>query len=203
MTAEQFTALGISADLATKAAAESKKELATYVSKTQHELVVTENTNLKATNEESKRALDTLKASAGMNEELKNQIATLQATAKTAEDKYKADLKDLQVTNAIKLALAGKVHDADIVSGLVDKTKLILGDDGKVTGLDEQIKTLKEGKAFLFVDDKQQTQQKPGFSFGAPGSPSGNNGNPGEGHKPMSLKDAITAHIQSQQPKTE
>ena len=36
------------------------------------------------------------------------------------------------------------------MAGLFDKTKLILSADGKVTGLDEQVKALQEGKAFLF-----------------------------------------------------
>ena len=37
----------------------------------------------------------------------------------------------------------------------VDRKKLILGDDGKVTGLDEQIKSLKESKPFLFKQEEQ------------------------------------------------
>ena len=61
-------------------------------------------------------------------------------------------MKELKLTTAIKLAIGDSAHDADLVSGLVDKSKLLLGDDGKVTGLEEQVKALKEGKAFLFKD---------------------------------------------------
>lgn len=97
---------------------------------------------------------------------LQAEIERLQGENKTTKEKYEADMKDLQLTNAIKLALNGKVHDESIVSGLVDKTKLIIGDDGKIVGLDEQITTLKEGKSFLFKSDdtnNQQQQQQTGF----------------------------------------
>ena len=55
-------------------------------------------------------------------------------------------MKELKLTTAIKLAIGDSAHDADLVSGLVDKSKLLLGDDGKVTGLEEQVKALKEGR---------------------------------------------------------
>lgn len=97
---------------------------------------------------------------------LQAEIERLQNENKTAKEKYDADLKDLTLTNAIKLAIAGKVHDESIVSGLVDKTKLIIGDDGKIVGLDEQITSLKESKAFLFKEettDPNNPNPKPGF----------------------------------------
>jgi len=105
-------------------------------------------------------------------EGLKAEIERLQEENKTATEKYEAELKDIQLANAIKLAVAGKVHDEDLVSGLVDKTKLIIGDDGKIVGLDEQIASLKESKAFLFKPEdetnQQQQQQQAGFKVGNP-----------------------------------
>ena len=56
------------------------------------------------------------------------------------------------MTNAIRSGLGNSVQDADLVAGLLDRTKLILAEDGKVTGLDEQIKDLRETKPFLFKD---------------------------------------------------
>ena len=61
-------------------------------------------------------------------------------------------MKELKLTTAIKLAVAGKVHDEDIAAGLFDRSKLILSDDGKVTGLEEQLKSIQKEKAFLFKD---------------------------------------------------
>ena len=103
-------------------------------------------------------------------EGLKAEIERLQGENKAAKEKYEAELKDIQLANAIKLAVAGKVHDEDLVSGLVDKTKLIIGDDGKIVGLDEQIASLKENKAFLFKseDETNQQQQQAGFKVGNP-----------------------------------
>lgn len=94
--------------------------------------------------------LETLKKSVGDNATLKQQIETLQADNKKKDEDYQAELKDLKLTNAIKLAIADSAQDVDLVSGLIDKTKLILSDDGKVTGLEEQVTGLKESKSFLF-----------------------------------------------------
>lgn len=97
---------------------------------------------------------------------LQAEITKLQGENKTAKEKYEADLKEIQLTNAIKLAIAGKVHDEGLAAGLVDKTKLILSEDGKVVGLEEQITSLKESKAFLFKEDTEDMNnpnQKPGF----------------------------------------
>jgi len=103
-------------------------------------------------------------------EGLEAKIEVLQNENKAAKEKYEADMKELTLTNAIKLAIAGKVHDESIVSGLIDKSKLIVGDDGQIVGLEEQLTSLKESKAFLFKTDDQNNnqQQKPGFKVGNP-----------------------------------
>ena len=115
---------------------------------------------------------------------LKAEIERLQGENKAAKEKYEAELKDLQLSSAIKLAVAGKVHDEDLVSGLVDKSKLIIGEDGKVVGLDEQITSLKESKGFLFKEDKQDDDQKPGFQ---------KIGNDGSNNNDSSIDAAIAA----------
>lgn len=138
--------------------------------------------------------LETLKTAAGTSDDLKAQIQTLQDENKSAKEQYEAELKDLTMTNAIKLALNGKVHDEDLASGLIDKAKLVLGDDGRVVGLDEQLTSLKESKAFLFKPDNiQQQTPPPGFKVGG----DGNGTPPGDG--PVSLADAISSHFSTQQ----
>ena len=114
-----------------------------------------------------------MKKSAGDNEALKTQIATLQADNQKKDTEYQAQLKDVTLSNAIKLALTGKVHDEGLVAGLFDKSKLILSDDGKITGLDEQLKGLQEGKAFLFKQEDTTTTTVPGFKVGADGTTGG------------------------------
>lgn len=103
-------------------------------------------------------------------EGLQAEIERLQGENKTAKETYDKELKDLQLTNAIKLALNGKVHDEDLASQLIKKDELILSEDGKVVGLDDQITSLQEKKAFLFKQDdsNDNQQQKPGFQIGNP-----------------------------------
>jgi hypothetical protein len=192
MTKEQFIALGITDDLATKAAEQSATELKTYIPKHRFDEVSEEVKTLKGTVKDNEAALETLKKSTGDSEALKKQIDDLQKDNKSKDDKYQLDLKELKLTNAIKLAITGKVHDEDMAAGLFDKTKLILGDDGKVTGLDDQLKNLQESKKFLFKDEQQQQQS--GFRVGADGQQQQQQQS---GQRP-SMKDAIAAQIQAQ-----
>lgn len=195
MNKEQFTALGLTEEQATKAAAASTEELKTYIPKHRFDEVSEENKTLKTTVKENATQLETLKTSAGDNEVLKTQIATLQTDNAAKDKKYQDDLKDLKVTNAIKLAIAGKVHDEDLAAGLFDKTKLILSDDGKITGLDEQLKGLKESKAFLFKpENTKPNEPKPGFKIGADGKEV-----PAD-TKPTSLFGAVAAHFNQNVP---
>ncbi|WP_107950938.1 phage scaffolding protein [Lysinibacillus parviboronicapiens] len=91
------------------------------------------------------------------NEELQTTITELQQANKTAKTEYEQQLKNERMSAALKLSLHSKVHDVDLVAGLIDKTTIELSEDGKVTkGLDEQLKSLQESKSFLFVPEKQQ-----------------------------------------------
>ena len=113
--------------------------------------------------------LEQLKNATGDVEAMKQQIATLQAENKTAKEKYEADLKDLKLSAAIKMALGNSAHDAELVAGLFDKAKLILSEDGQVTGLEDQLKAIKKEKAFLFKEEKQQIKGgKPAEGRGTP-----------------------------------
>lgn len=174
MKKEDFVALGISEELAAKAEKESQKELQGYVPKADFEAANTAKANLEKDIKARDKQLEEIKKSSGDNEELKKQIEALQTENKTAREKYDADMKELKLSTAIKLALGDSAHDADLVTGLFDKGKLILGEDGKVTGLDDQLKAIKKDKAFLFKEDKAPQQQikggKPAESKGMPPS---------------------------------
>lgn len=195
MNKQQFLDLGLTEEQATKAEAESKKELETYVPKTRFDEVNNSKKDLEKTIKERDTQLETLKKSTGDNEELKKQIETLQADNKKKDDDYQAQIKELQVSNAIKLAIADKAQDADLVASLFDKNKLILGDDGKITGLEEQLKVIKEGKPFLFKEDTQQQQQQNNFKGVEPSNSNNNqlpNPNNPQGQTP-SIRSALTA----------
>ncbi len=151
MKKEEFIALGIGEELAAKAEAVSLKELEGYVTKTDYDAEVEARKQLKTSLEDRDKQLKELKESGGDAEELKKKIGELQEENKNVQKKHDDEMKTLRQTSAVKLAVAGNSHDADIVAGFIDMSKVVFSDDGKITaGLDEQVKTLKESKAFLF-----------------------------------------------------
>ena len=94
-------------------------------------------------------------------EALQAEITKLQKENKEATDKYTNDLKELRLNNAIKLAINDKVFNEDIAASLFDKSKLVLDDDGKVIGIDEQLENIKKENAFLFKTGKVETPYNP------------------------------------------
>ncbi|ATO50137.1 phage scaffolding protein [Brevibacillus laterosporus] len=119
------------------------------------------------------KQLTELKKNTGDNEDLKKQIETLQAENKTKGEEYETKLKDMQVSTAIKLALTGEAHDPDLIASLLDKSKIEINEDGTLKGgLDDQVKALRESKAFLFVE-KQERESKTTFKGATPVDGSG------------------------------
>lgn len=153
MRKEEFIALGISEELATKAEAASLKELESYVTKEQLETANMEKKHLQEDIKARDKQLEELKKSGGDNEELKKQIESLQEANKAEAQKHADEMKDLRLTSAIKLSIAGKVHDEDMAAMLFDRSKLVLTEDGKVSGLAEQMETIRKEKAFLFKNE--------------------------------------------------
>lgn len=189
MTQEQFEALGIEKGLAKKAAEESKNELKDYVVKTDYDAAEQQRAQLETSVNTYKTQLDSLKAAAGDNETLKQQIADLQAQNQQKDEEHKKEMDELKLTNAIKMSVTATAQDGDIVAGLVDRAKLILGEDGKVTGLDEQLKTLKENKPFLFKQEQKPAGRKGFFPLGP------KEGGDGGGEGPKTMKEAIAAKL--------
>lgn len=194
MKKEDFTALGIDEKLAEKAAEASEKELSGYVTKDRFDEANELKEKLETSVKEYEAQMETLKAAAGDNEDLKKQISDLQNQNKEKEAEYQEQIKDMKLTNAIKLAVSGSAQDCDLVAGLIDKGKLILGDDGKVTGLEEQVKALKESKSFLFREEQgMEKQRQTGFRIGS--TKTGSDG--GETKGKPTMKDAIAAALQT------
>ncbi len=182
MTKEQFIALGFTEEQAAKAATASQEELKGYIPKARFDELNEGKKQLEKDLKERDTQLKDLGEKAKGNETLTTQIADLQKANKEAADKFDADMKELKLNTALKLALAGKVQDVDIVAGLLDKTKIELDDSGNVkAGLDEQLKSLKESKAFLFVEEKKEEPFFKGFKL-AEGSDNKDKGG-GEGDK--------------------
>lgn len=155
MNKEQLIALGLTEEQATKVV----EGFGSMIPKSRFDDV-----------NDSKKQLETDLASRDKQlEELKKvdtaglqaKITTLQQENAEAKTKYENDLKESQLSSAIKLALVGKVHDSDIATSLIDKALIELDTEGKVTkGLDEQLKTLQGSKPFLFVPEKKEQKYK-------------------------------------------
>lgn len=90
------------------------------------------------------------KAKDGDNQELKDKLANYEKE----NTQYKADMKELKLNNAVKLAVAKDANDADDILAFINKDELELQDDGNVKGLDKAIESLKESKPYLFAESK-------------------------------------------------
>lgn len=111
-----------------------------YVDKSQFDQVNTQAGELN-------KQLEELKKAAKGNDELTRTIDELQKKNGEWEEKY----KDGMLVNAVKVAaMKANARDAGDVLSLIDKTKLALKEDNTVEGLDDQLKTLKESKGYLF-----------------------------------------------------
>lgn len=89
------------------------------------------------------------KADAPVTQKALNKL--LAAKDKEKEDALKAQKVEFATREKLREA---KAKDADIVFGLLDRSKIAFGEDGKLQGLDEQLQNLTKEKAFLFdVED--------------------------------------------------
>lgn len=99
--------------------------------------------------------LKQLQGAAKGNDELQAKIKELQDAQEQTKTNYEKALKDAKIDAAIKLSLVGKTHDEELVLGLIDRAAIEVDDNYKVIkGLDEQLGTLKESKAFLFKSEE-------------------------------------------------
>ena len=186
MTKKDFTDLGISEELATKAAEASKKELESYVQKSKYDLVVTEKETLEIQIKEHGKQLEELKKAAKGSEELEKKVKELQDNAAASKAKYEKQINDIQLNHAIDTALKeAKAKNAKAVRSLLDMENIVL-DDGRVKGLDKQIKKLQEAEdsKFLFESAPQPEDGKPKIggntdnaNSSGVGNGSANNGN--------------------------
>lgn len=146
------------------------------------------------------KQLETLKASAGDNADLKKQIEDLQTENATAKANHESELNQLKIDFAVEKALTGaKAKNIKAVKALLELNDAKLDKDGNVKGLAEQIEKLTSGDdtKFLFEAQKQQKQQQnfKGFQPGASGEQK-----PGEGEKVDFSKmsyDELTAYMEA------
>ncbi|MGL4730334.1 MAG: phage scaffolding protein [Clostridium sp.] len=85
------------------------------------------------------------------NEELQNTIKQHENTIKTLKVDSEAKIRNLTLDSAINNALIkAKAKHSDLLLSKFDKDKLVVNEDGTVTGLDEQLKGFKETYKDMF-----------------------------------------------------
>ena len=141
-----------------------------FVTKARFNELNEENKTLKQSVADRDKQLETLKQSAGDNDTLKQQIADLQKQNADQKKAHDAEMEQLRLDNAVETALttAGAKNNKAVKS-LLDMTKVKLGEDGKLTGLDEQLSEVQKSDSYLFAEKQQVNQKFKGFQPGASG----------------------------------
>ena len=115
--------------------------------------------------EEAKKAGESVTTLQATIDSLKNDVAERDAT-----------ITGMKRSGKIRDALIkAKARDAAVVEKLLDASRITEDDKGNLSGLDDQVKALKEKSAYLFEEEKGG---KAGFGGGKdPGSGGGSGGN--------------------------
>lgn len=163
MNKEELIAMGLTEEQAKKIV---EAVDGNYVPKSQFNEISEENKTLKKSVSERDKQLEDLKKSGGDNAELKKQIEELQATNEEQRKNYAAEMAQLKLDNAVDTALtAFGAKNIKAVKPFIDTSKVRLDENGKLTGLDEQLKEIKKTESYLFAEG--QTASFKGFQPGA------------------------------------
>ena len=157
MNKEQLIALGLSEEQAAKVI----EGYGVMIPKARLDDKITELKTANDTIAERDKQIKDLGKSAGDNEELKKQITDLTEANKKAADEHAAALQKVHYDNALEKALTGaKARNRKALTALLDLDKVKLEGES-LTGLDEQLKTLKESDAYLFEEEQKKDEDEP------------------------------------------
>lgn len=96
------------------------------------------------------------------NEEVSTQLADLKLKYDESSKQWDAERAQMKLDSAVDSMLSQtKARDKDVLKQLLNVDSLKLTDDGKVDGLDDQIKQLETDKPFLFEGEKSQGGYEP------------------------------------------
>lgn len=95
------------------------------------------------------------------NEDLSNQFKDLQKKYKTDTQALNEKVESVKLNSAIDQVLsANKVRNNKAIKALLNNDEIKFDKDGKLTGLDDQIKSLKKSDPYLF-DEGTKTEYEP------------------------------------------
>lgn len=145
-------------------------------------------TKMAAKDKELETSQNTVKDLNGKLDKYKDvDVEELQEKNKNWQTKYDTDIAALKKQHAIEGAVSSsKPKNTKALMALLDLDKVTLGDDGKLSGLDEQITAVKKDNAFLFEDDKPAGPANVNLG--------GNHSGGAKASTPVNLGEAITQH---------
>ena len=155
---------GVTEEMATNILSIHQEDVKELIPRTRFNEVNEAKKNAEELVKERDKQLEDLKKSSGDNEELKKQIETLQADNKNAKAEYEKQIKQMQIDNAVQMALkdAGARNVTAVTALLKDLDKAEIDENGVVKGLKEQIAAIQKDNDFLF--EAKETQTKPSAS---------------------------------------
>lgn len=171
MNKEELLKLGLTEEQTNKVLEANTEQLKGFIPKHRFDEVNNDNKNLKSQLTDRDNQLSELKKNNKDNEELNAQIKKLQEDNKAATEKYEAELSKIKLDNAVNTALlSAKAKNSKAVKALLDLDKVNL-DGENLTGLEEQIKALREAEdsKFLFEVTEEPKQEKQTFTGVVPG----------------------------------
>ena len=150
MKKEELIAKGLTEEQARDVMDIYTEEMKGFIPKSRFDEVNTAKADLEKQVADRDKQLKTLKDEAKDNEALQTKITELENANKATKKEYEDKIRDMKLTGAIKGQLADCKYP-DLVADKFDRTKLILAEDGTVSGLTEQLKTVKETYKELFT----------------------------------------------------
>lgn len=128
-----------------------------FVSKDKYTALENSNESLKSQLLAKSTAYDELVKKAGDNEALKTEIENLKTSTQTQLEETTKQFKEKLKAEAVKTVLIGSgVKDVNDVISQLNLEAVTHNDDDTLTGLNEQVETIKTNKPYLFNDDKSK-----------------------------------------------
>lgn len=180
MNKEDLLKLGLTEEQAEKVLSANTEQLKGFIPKARFDEVNNAKKQTEKDLSERDKQLETLKNSTGDVETLKNTIKQLQDENKASKEQYEANISKIKLDNAIDNALGNaKAKNSRAVRALLDMEKIKFENE-TLSGLDEQLKALKEAEDSKFLFEEIKEPAKPSFSGVEPGASTGET-NPGSG----------------------
>lgn len=157
--------LGIEKETIDKIMAENGKDIEN--AKADYDTVKAELDTANTTIAERDKQLKELRDSAKDNEELTKKITELEQKNKDDATKHKAELDELKINSAVEKTLINyKAKTPKAVKAMLDMEKIKLDKDGGITGIEEQVKAIKEADDTKYLFDSTVPKLKgtqPGY----------------------------------------